>query len=95
MGSDNISLLNKTNFDKTLLQTATDTANALAEILARSTSIKAENSKTKTLRNKAYSYLKQHVDEVRRYGRFVFRKDKFRIVGYQLHYKRDHRYRTM
>lgn len=91
LGNENLSLLTATSFDPSLLATAADTSDTLAEILARATGDKAENSEAKTLRDKAYTYLKLQADEVRRYGKFVFRKDKDRLAGYIQHYKNTHR----
>lgn len=89
LGTENITLLKQTKFDETLLPKAADTADNMGEILARATGDKAEDSEAKLLRDKAYTYLKQYVDEVRRYGKFVFRKNKTRLVGYRSQYYRN------
>lgn len=91
LGQENMALLKVIKFDESLLQKATDTSNHLAEVLARANGDKAEDSEAKVLRDKAYTYLKKHVDEVRRYGKFVFRKNKDRVVGYRHQYKNTHR----
>lgn len=90
LGQDNLPLLKKTKFDETLLPKAITVSDTMADILARATGDKAENSEAKTLRDKAYTYLRQRVDEVRRYGKFIFRKDKDRLVGYRSQYYRNH-----
>ncbi|TAJ02890.1 hypothetical protein DMA11_24310, partial [Marinilabiliaceae bacterium JC017] len=63
----------------------------LAGILALANGEKAEDGYVKLMRDKAYTYLMEAVDEVRRVGRFVFKKDKTRLVGYQQHYINSHR----
>lgn len=43
------------------------------------------------LRNRAFAYLKETVDEIRACGRFAFRKDPERRRGYLSGYRRSHR----
>lgn len=43
----------------------------------------------KVVRDQAYTLLKQVVDEIRKYGRFVFRKDADHARSYSSKYNRD------
>lgn len=90
LGKDNMPLLEATKTDVTLLDVALEVSDAMATLLATANGEKAEDNSTKLMRDKAYTYLKEVVDEVRRYGRFVFRNNKTRLVGYQNQYKKDH-----
>ncbi|TAJ11287.1 hypothetical protein DMA11_17365 [Marinilabiliaceae bacterium JC017] len=91
LGKDNVPLLTATNCDVTILDTALNLSDELARILAIANGEKAEDSSAKLLRDKAYTYLKEAVDEVRRVGRFVFKNEKARLVGYQHNYSNSHR----
>jgi len=90
LGKDNQALLEDINTDVALLDTALATSDAMATLLAMANGEKAEDNATKHMRDQAYTYLKEVVDEVRRYGRFVFRQNKARLVGYQNSYKKAH-----
>ena len=90
VGKANIKLLQATNFDVTLLDKAEELSDTPPEILAAANGDKAEDSVTKKIRDQAYTYLKIRVDEVRRYGKFVFRNNKERLVGYLQHYRNKH-----
>ncbi len=90
VGKANIKLLQATNFDVTLLDKAEELSDTLPGILAAANGDKAENSATKKIRDKAYTYLKIRVDEVRRYGKFVFRDNKERQFAYLQHYRNKH-----
>jgi len=91
LGKDNIPLLEATNFDLLLLDQAIVLSDELARILAIANGEKAEDGSAKILRDKAYTYLKEAVDEIRRVGKFVFRTNPERLVGYQIQYYKDHR----
>ncbi len=90
LGKANIPLLEATKFDLTLLDRAEELSDTLPGILAAANGDKTEDSATKKIRDKAYTYLKIRVDEVRRYGKFVFRDNKDRCVGYLQHYRNKH-----
>ncbi|MDB4335132.1 hypothetical protein OAA06_02100 [bacterium] len=66
-------------------------ANEMSEILAITNGEKAEDGAAKQLRDKAYTYLKEIVDEVRRVGKFVFWNNPERVVGYRNEYYAKHR----
>jgi hypothetical protein len=83
--------LEGTNFDSPLLDTAIQQSDELAKILAIANGEKAEDSQAKLTRDKAYTFLKELVDEVRRVGKFVFRDNPERIEGYEISYYKKHR----
>lgn len=90
LGKDNIPLLQKINFDVALLDKAESMADEMADLLAKANGAKDEDKKAKVLRDKAYTYLKVVVDEVRRYGKFIFRKDENHVAKYASDYGRSH-----
>lgn len=91
LGKNNAALLEVTNFDLHLLDQAIVLSDELARILAIANGEKAEDGAAKIMRDKAYTYLKEAVDQVRRVGRFVFRNNPERLVGYQVQYYKEHR----
>lgn len=76
-------------FDMKLLERAADLSEELASLLAEAKLSQREKSDAKKLRDLAYSYLKQIVDEVKNCGRYVFRKDSLRRKGYASAYLRE------
>jgi hypothetical protein len=49
---------------------------------------KANPNASKIIRDKAYTYMKALVDEIREAGKYVFRNDKNRLKGYSSEYWR-------
>ena len=47
------------------------------------------DDESKLIRDKGYTLLKKVVDEIRDYGKFVFRKDTEYVKGYTSKYERD------
>ena len=90
LGKANLPPLEKTNCDLTLLDKAEALSDSLPGILAAANGDKADSSAVKKIRDQAYTYLKVRVDEVRRYGKFVFSEQKDRQVGYLQHYRNKH-----
>ena len=88
LGNDNQELLLAISFDLTKLETATLLSDEMAELLALTNGSKGEGSEAKYLRNRAYTYLKMLVDEVRTVGKYVFWKDERRLKGYSSNYWR-------
>jgi hypothetical protein len=62
-----------------------------AVVLAEARGEEAVDREAKALRDKAYTLLKESVDEIREFGRFVFWRDEDRRLGYGSAYKRDSR----
>lgn len=89
LGKDNTSLLSTTNFDLTLLDKAETVADNMANILGKATGTRDDSSPAKLIRDKAYTHLKKYVDQVRRYGKFVFRNDPDHAAKYASEYRRN------
>ena len=88
LGKYNIQLLNKINFDNSQLNMAADMANELAGLLAAANSEKAQKAEIKEIRDRAYTYLKLAVDEIRNCGKYALWKNPERLKGYTSAYRR-------
>ena len=88
LGNENLDLLAKINFDTSLLAQAQTLGLEIANLLAQVNGERTETHETKILRDKAFTYTKHIVDEMRRYGKFVFRTNKERLKGYRSEYRR-------
>ena len=80
-------------FDLARLDAAAAKSDALAKLLAARESDDPDDP-PKKVRDQAFTYLKQAVDEVRDCGRYVFRKSPQRAAGYASQYARRHRGRS-
>jgi len=89
LGKENLEVLAQTNFDANLLDQAETEADEMADLLAMANGTKDEDNHAKITRDKAFTYLKGYVTEVRRYGKFVFRKNKEHAAKYASQYKRN------
>jgi hypothetical protein len=94
LGKDNPLLLKKINFDMTLLDRAAETSKRMAPLLAETTTEREGESDSKKIRDRAYTHLKEAVDEIYEHGQFAFRQDDERRRGYRSNYmyKRRKRY---
>jgi uncharacterized protein (DUF924 family) len=54
----------------------------MSDLLAIANGTKDEENEIKIFRDKSYTYLKEHVDTVRRIGKFVFRNDRNHVGKY-------------
>ncbi len=90
-GKNNPEPLLAINFDITQLDQAASKSDELGSLLGIAHGEKATDSETKIMRDKAYTYLKQSVDEIREYGRFLFWRDETRATGYASAYHRQER----
>lgn len=88
LGRKNPLQLELTNFDTGLLDKAEKISDTLSALLAAATTEKKQDNRPRIIRDMAYTYLKKAVDEVRSYGRFVFRKNDERLKGYRSDYLR-------
>ncbi len=81
-------------FDLSLLEQAAEAVMQTAAFYAKITAARRGQDEAQVTRNRAYTYLKQAVDEIRRVGRFVFQSDKDRLTGYRSRYlyKKNSRY---
>jgi hypothetical protein len=82
LGKANPDALVSIGFNATQLDTAAKKADAMADLLATANGDKAEQNESKTTRDKAYTYLKEMVDEIREAGKYVFWKNPERYQGY-------------
>ena len=60
----------------------------MAELLSRATTDRAEDNQARVTRDKAYTLLKQAIDEIRSVGQYVFWRDAQRYRGYVSQYAR-------
>lgn len=76
-------LLTPIGFDLTKLTTSGNMSEQGADLLAEANGSKLKGNELKVLRDKSYTHLKEVADEVRACGKYIFWKDKKRLVGYQ------------
>ena len=76
-------LLKPIGFDVSKLDAASTMSDEGANLLAEANGSKLKGNEQKVLRDKAYTYLKEVVDEVRACGKYLLWKDKKRLVGYE------------
>lgn len=92
----NLSVLGKSNpkplkaigFDMELLEKASKLSDEMADVLARSNGDTQSDHEAKDLRDRAYTHLKEAVDEVRECGKYLFWRDEDRLKGYSSSYMR-------
>ncbi|MCX6581921.1 MAG: hypothetical protein NT166_17260 [Candidatus Aminicenantes bacterium] len=83
LGRVNLQLLEAIPFDKSLLDKAAQASYDLSTVLANAIRDRMRPSDAKEIRDRAYTRLKEAVDEIRFYGRYVFRGNKERLPGYR------------
>lgn len=88
LGKDNAAKFNTTGLDMLKLDKAAALSDALAKLLAQKEASAHQNQQHILIRNKAFWYLWAGMYEVRRIGKFVFRKDHVRLQGYFQTYRR-------
>ncbi|MCD6376069.1 MAG: hypothetical protein J7L94_11125 [Caldisericaceae bacterium] len=88
LGRENPEPLTAIGFDLTQLDRAATLADELADLLAEANGDKADPNESKIIRDKAYTYMKALVDEIREAGKYVFRNNKNRLKGYSSEYWR-------
>jgi hypothetical protein len=91
LGNANIELLNKIKFDSSLLQKAQEFTQTLPEMLAQANGLRNSDNITKILRDKAFTYMKIAVDEIRRNGQYKFWRTPERKKGYVSKYNNKSR----
>jgi len=93
LGKANLMLLKKINFDMTLLDRAADYSDLMAPLLAETNTEREKVSDGKKIRDRAYTHLKEAVDEIYGHGQFAFRQDDDRRKGYRSNYMHERRKR--
>lgn len=91
IGESDIKLLKKTNLDISLIAHARGMVREAAKTLGKVNSIVPSENVNKRLRDKAYTYLKNAVDEIRHHGKYVFWKNPERRIGYVCNYHKKTR----
>jgi len=91
LGKANPLLLTAIAFDLTLLDLAAQKADDLANLLGVVTGDRLQFDETRMIRDQAYTHLKAAVDEIRKFGQFVFYRDESRKRGYVSNYLRSKR----
>jgi hypothetical protein len=82
LGIENPEPLKAIGFDLTQLDLAATQADEMADLLAEANGDKADQNQSKVIRDKAYTHLKELVDEIRDAGKYVFRNNPARYKGY-------------
>lgn len=86
LGKANAALLAPINFDATKLDLAADLSDRMGDLLGATNGERKEVSESMVIRDKAYTYLKQAVDEIRECGKFAFWRNPDRLKGYNSDY---------
>ncbi len=86
LGKANAALLAPINFDVTKLDLAADLSDRMGDLLGAANGERKEVSEAMVVRDKAYTYLKQAVDEIRECGKFAFWRNPDRLKGYNSDY---------
>lgn len=90
LGRENPDALLAIGFDLKELDRAAQLAAEMQSLLAEASGTEAF-SEAKVIRDKAYTYLKLAVDEIRACGQYLFYRNKNRYIGYSSQYSREHR----
>lgn len=77
-----------------ILDEASERARSLAAMLAEAATENLKGNRALNIRNRAYTHLREAVDEVRRHGKFVFHEDPFKKKRYSSDYMRRARRRS-
>jgi hypothetical protein len=85
---ENTGPLEAVGFDMSLVDKLAETGEQMASIRASASVDSDEVQELKVLRDKAYTHLKQAVDEIRECGQYVFWRDEARRDGYASDYHR-------
>jgi hypothetical protein len=86
LGKSNTDLLATINFDLSLLDQAAEASDGMGDLLGATNGERKEDSEALLIRDKAYTYLKQAVDEIRECGKFAFWRTPARLKGYNSDY---------
>ncbi len=86
IGREYFEPLNKIDYDMSLLERASVTADNMGRSLAEANAEDGYNEAL-DLRNRAFAYLKVVVDEVRAAGKYIFWKNEEKLKGYRSEYR--------
>jgi len=88
LGKNHIAELEAIGFDLSKLDEARSMAIRLTKLLGEVNGSYKKASPLIKLRNKSYLHLKEAVDEIRRVGQYVFRKNEKKVRAYSSSYLR-------
>ena len=88
LGRKNAGLLEAVGIDPDLLDRAVALSGELADLLAVARGVRGESPEARLVRDKAFTYLKLAVSEIRQTGRYVFWRSPERVKGYASEYNR-------
>jgi hypothetical protein len=96
LGKDHIPLLEAINFNLDLLNQSDTMATDMGDLLAEINGDRMKTNETKIIRDRAFTYLKEAVDEIRDHGKYIFWNNEERLQGYYSNYsrKKSERYRA-
>jgi hypothetical protein len=86
LGKANTDLLSPVTFDFPLLDAAAELSDRMGDLLGATNGERKKDSEAMLIRDKAFTYLKQAVDEIRECGKFVFWRNPDRLKGYNSDY---------
>ncbi|RUT78762.1 hypothetical protein [Ancylomarina longa] len=89
LGKENKELLTAINFDLSQLDIAAEMADKVGGLLGDINGRMYFEDDIKLIRDKAFTLTKQVVDEIRSYGKFVFRKNEAKRQAYSSKYHRE------
>jgi hypothetical protein len=88
LGKANQKPLVTIHLDLSLLDKAETMSQQMAVLLANANGKRMEDNKMRLLRDKAFVYMKEAVDEIRRCGQYVFWRDEQKRKGYYSKYNK-------
>jgi hypothetical protein len=91
LGKANTTYLTAVGIDLSLLDMAETQSVQMAALLAQVNGKRMEDNALRLIRDKAYMYLKEAVDEIRRCGQYIFWRDEQRKKGYISKYGKSKR----
>lgn len=88
LGKANPEPLKAIGFDMSLLDEAARVSDEMASLLTKVNGERKSSNSARITRDKAYMHLKEAVDEIREYGKYVFWRDEERLKRYSSEYIR-------
>jgi len=82
LGKANLPLVTVVGITEEKLTGAAETADLMGDVLGATNGERDATSEAMIIRDKAYTYLKQAVDEIRNCGKYVFWRNPDRLKGY-------------
>ena len=86
LGNSNLDLLKAIRMDIALLETASIKSDQMGDMAGFINSARRRKSEANLIRNKAFAYLKEAIDPIRRCGKYIFWQNPDRMIGYTSNY---------